>query len=81
MPKPFTPSEQAAALRVVAAQARRLAQTFARDADKARLLRYADELEQRAALREPVFALNWGLARPRPDNTRWGRTASPDDCE
>jgi len=70
MPKPFPKAEQAATLRALAAQARLLAQTFARDADKARLLRYAGELEQLAALREPGISINWGL--PRTDGTRRG---------
>jgi len=69
MTKPFPKSEQAATFRALAAQARRLAQTFALDADKSRLLRYADELEQLAALREPAFTVNWSLARP--DSPRW----------
>jgi hypothetical protein len=77
MPKPFTTSEQAAALGDLAWRARRLAETFALYADKARLLRYAAELEQLAAQREPAFAINWGVSHP--SSTKRGRTSSPDN--
>jgi hypothetical protein len=48
MAKDVSPLEQAAAARDLARRARRLARELALDADRARLLQYAEELEEQA---------------------------------
>jgi hypothetical protein len=48
MAKDVSPIEQAAATRDLARRARRLAQALTLDADRVRLLQYAEELEEQA---------------------------------
>jgi hypothetical protein len=48
MAKDVSSFERAAAIRVLAQRARRLAQALTVDADRARLLQYAEELEDQA---------------------------------
>ena len=48
MAKDVSPLEQAAATRDLARRARRLAQGLTPDADRARLLQYAEELDEQA---------------------------------
>lgn len=48
MAKDVSPLEQAAATRDLARRARRLSQALTLDADRARLLQYAEELEEQA---------------------------------
>jgi hypothetical protein len=65
MAKDVSELEQAAATRDLARRARRLAQALTLDADRARLLQYAEELEEQAARLESE-----GGRRP---NTRPGQ--------